>query len=450
MARKLHILCIAAALMVPGTAFAGGFYIQEQSVSGLGTAFAGAAADTPDASTIYYNPAGMTDLGSAEISTGVHYISPRSSFDNQGSTASSQPGTGGGNVALSGDDGSDPFPSAAVPNFYAAAPVNDDGSLWAGIGVSSPFGLGNEYDDDFTGRYDSTENEMITINAAPSIAWAPDERISVGAGVDVQYVDATLKSALPSPITAGGPVPATDGSTDLSGDALSVGFNVGAILKPDAATRIGVHYRHGIDHKLEGQLKTRVPTDIPAVGGNLLTENISATLNLPSIASFAVSRQVTPKLKILGGINWYRWSSFEDIPVERADGSVDHTPQNYSNTWGFAAGARYRVRENLELKTGAQYDQTPTADGFRSTRVPDGDRTWVSAGATYDINDKWVFDLSGTYVDVSEEDINLTNTVDYGGGATATYNLNGKIEGDVSIVSAALRYKFGRKYKKAR
>ena len=41
---------------------AAGFQLIEQSVSGMGAAYAGAAATAEDASTVYFNPAGLTHL----------------------------------------------------------------------------------------------------------------------------------------------------------------------------------------------------------------------------------------------------------------------------------------------------------------------------------------------------------------------------------------------------
>ena len=426
-------------------ALAGGFYIQEQSVSGLGTAFAGAVADTPDASTIYYNPAGMIGLTGAEISTGVNMISPNAKFDNTNSIVSSTPGTGGARVTLSGNDGGDPFDWAAVPNAYIAVPVSTEHKIWAGVGVSAPFGLANEYNDDFFGRYDSTENALMTINVAPSLAYGVTDWLSVGFGVDIQYADATLKNAIPSPITAGGPTLATDGEADLSGDDTTVGFNAGVIIKPDSKTRIGVHYRQGISHTLEGELVTRVPSDVPGVGGNIIRTGGKAELDLPNIASAGISYQATDKLKVLFGVNWYEWSNFNDIPVQLDSGTFTQTFQNYEDTWGFAAGARYQLNDRLMLKAGAQFDPTPTVDHFRSTRIPDGDRTWVSGGASYDINDKWSLDVAATYVDIGEEDVDIEHRVAIGAAST-TYDIDATTEGDVGIFSGALRYKFTMPY----
>lgn len=418
---------------------ASGFYIQEQSVSALGEAFAGAAADTQDASTIYYNPAGMTYLGRAQITAGAHIISPRAEFTDTGTTVSSTVGTGGGTVMPGDPYGGDPFDAVALPNFYAAFPVHED--VWLGFGISAPFGLVNEYDDNYFARYDSTENELITVNAAPSAAWAPLDWLSLGVGVDIQYAEAKLENALPSPVTAGGPTPATDGYQDLSGDDMTIGFNAGIILKPTETTRIGVHYRQGISHTLKGRLITRLPADLPGVGGTVSRIGGQAELNLPAIATLAVSQKIDNKLTLLGHASWIEWSNFDDIPILLDNGTATQDIQNYKNTWSVAVGARYQVSERLVLKTGAQYDQSPTQDGFRTTRIPDGDRTWIAAGAGYDLGDNWSLDISAAYLEVKKEPINLTDTVTIGAAST-TYDIQAVTSGSAGVVSTALQYRF--------
>ena len=62
-AKKVLPAAVALALAgMAGVAGAGGLAIGTQSGSGTGNAFAGGAAAVEDASTIWYNPAGMTAL----------------------------------------------------------------------------------------------------------------------------------------------------------------------------------------------------------------------------------------------------------------------------------------------------------------------------------------------------------------------------------------------------
>jgi long-chain fatty acid transport protein len=297
--------------------------------------------------------------------------------------------------------------------------------------------LANEYERDFVGRYNSTESELTVMDIAPSLAYKVNDWFSIGGGLNVQRASAKLENAIPAPGATQSTT--TDGMTDLSGDDVTVGFNAGILLKPVQGTKIGVHYKQGISHTLEGRVINRLPISgaLGALSGTSSRIAGNAELDLPAIASFSLSQKVGNNLTLLGSANWNEWSNFDDIPVKTTTLSI--TEQGYKNTWSFAIGARYDVNEKLQLKAGFQYDPTPTVDEHRSTRIPDGDRKWYAAGLTYNLNEQLSFDLSGTYVDVSKEKINIT---DISPVASTRSRTVGETEGSVGIISTAIRYKF--------
>jgi len=427
----LSAVCVSA---MTSAANAASFYLQEQSVSGLGTAFAGAQADTEDASTIFYNPAGMTNLGSAQAYLGASVLMPDAKFKNQGSTATTG-GTGGLALPLTGSNGGNPFSVEALPHAYIAAPLFND-RFWAGVGVTAPFGLSNDFSDDFVGRYNSSENMLKTIDIEPTMAWKATDWLSVGAGVSFQYATADLKNAIPSPATVGGPTVATDGVTRLKGDDWATGFNFGILLKPIESTKIGFNYREGVSHTLKGRVTNRLPANI---GGAVIDVPGNAELDLPDIASVAVSHKLDDKWTLLGSVNWYRWSNFDDIPIQAgAPVGFKDQVQDYRNTWGAAIGARYKLNDKWTLKGGLQFDQTPTVDDHRTTRIPDGNRVWLAGGATYDITPQIGIDFSGAYVKAMRDSIDIVDA----GAATGSTHTKGHTEGDVGIVAAAVKFKF--------
>ena len=436
---RLSLLSAGAILALSSTANAAAFYLQEQSVSGLGTAFAGAAADTPDASTVYYNPAGMSGLG-PEIYVGGSLLLPDADYDDDGSTYTSPGALGGVTRPITGNEGGNPFDPEVLPQIYGVLPVTDRITL--GLGINSPFGLADKYDDDFIGRYNSTDSELLTINTQPTIAYKATDWLSIGAGVNLQYVHANLKSRIPAPTIAGAPNPDADGDLRLKGDDWDVGYNFGVQLMPTAATKIGLTYKTSINHDLKGDVNITNPTS-GLLGGlsgaTLSASGASAKLSLPDIASLGVSQQLDDRWTVLGSVNWYGWSDFDNIPTRStilpAGGS--ETAQNYENTFGFAVGARYRLNDQWLLKGGFQYDQTPTVTADRSTRVPDGDRYWFAGGFTYSMTPKIDLDVSGAYVAVKEERIDVTDTF-----STGSVNTLGYSDGSVGIVAAAIRYKF--------
>ena len=397
-------------------AHAAGFFIQEQSVSGLGSAFAGQAAMPRDASIIFFNPAGMTYLDGSRGNVGLHFLAPHSDVDDLGSDA---PG-----ALPDGGDSDNPYDIEPVPNLHYSHQL--DAKNWVGVSVTAPFGLANEYDEDWFGRFDSISSDLMTINVQPSFAHKINDRLSIGGGVDIQYVDAELKSA--RSLTS-----LDEGVSTLEGDDVSFGYNLGLMYDVDEATRVGLHYRSQVNHKLDGQITLEGSASDFTTGG-------TANLNLPDMVNLGVTHDVDEKWTVMGGLTWFGWSNYERITaITDAGTMVQDQAQNYENSWAVNLGAEYEYSPEWTFRGGVQYDQTPTQDGFRSTRTPDGDRIWVSGGATYNVDDKWSWDFAATYINVSEEDIDLTRN-DFGGTPAAT--IDAKNDGHVGILAVGLNYKF--------
>jgi len=398
---------------------AAGFYIQEQSVSGLGNAFAGATAMPRDASIIYYNPAGMTYLEGRQGNIGVHFLSVHSDTDDTGTSAVA------GGLALGGDT-DNPYDLAAVPNLNYSHQLND--RFWAGVAVTAPFGLKNEYDEDWFGRFDSTSSDLMTINVQPSVAVKLTDDLSFGAGIDIQYVDAELKSAR---YVGGGA--ALEGVSTLEGDDISYGYNLGFMYDVSDDTRLGIHYRSQVNHKLDGEISLEgSAADFTAPG--------KANLNLPDMLSLGVTHDLNDQWTIMGGAMWFGWSNYERITAITDAGVVTQDQaQNYKNTWAVNVGGDYKYSDEWTFRGGIQYDETPTQDGFRSTRTPDGDRIWLSGGATYTMSDKMSWDFAVTYINVSEEDITLSRNTPPAGTVS---NIEAENNGHVGIFALGLNYKF--------
>lgn len=388
------------------TACAAGFYLQEQSVSGLGTAFAGSAALSRDASIIYYNPAGMSDLDGTHVNAAAHVLVPYADLDDAGST-------------FGGSDSDDPIGVKAIPNFYISQQVSEN--FWLGLGVSLPFGLASTYEDDWFGRFDSIKNNLKTIDIQPSAAIRLTDWLSLGGGINVQYADAVLSSA----VTDG-----QEGLSRLEGDALTFGYTLGVMVRPWTTTSIGVSYRSSVFHDLEGRAL------VTGTAASDFDIKANAKLTTPDIAGFGISHDLGERWRILAQANWFGWNNFDSIAVfNEAGGLVSDTPQNYQTTWSYALGAEYDLNERWTLRAGYQFDETPTTDEFRTTRTPDGDRHWVTAGGTYRLDERWSVDFAGAYIDVAEEEINVTRN---SGAATVRADTDGK----VGIFSLGVNYRF--------
>ena len=389
-------------------ALAGGFYVQEQSAKEAGRAYSGEAAAADSAATIFFNPAGMTELGGITIEGGGQLLFVDARQENAGSTRT-YPGVAG-TFPVSGSEGGNPFDQPIpVPSFYASAQVSE--RVWVGLGVSSPFGVSSGYEDGFFGRYDALDADLLTLNVQPSVAIKLSDNVSIGGGVDVQYIDATLANALPNLSPT-----APDGRLEIGGDDISVGFNVGALVKA-GAVRFGAHYRSQVKHTLEGTL------DVTNLGGPLapLNGDYDATtpITMPDIVTLSAALDPGGKWRGYATARFYDWSDFERLDFIAPGFPPTSSPQNYADSMSIAAGGEYDVSEKLTLRAGTMWDESPVGDTFRSTRVPDGDRVWASMGATYALGAHLAVNLAYSHVFVSSEPIARTN-VYYGGTAAQT------------------------------
>jgi long-chain fatty acid transport protein len=437
--RRLLAAIAFGILVLPIGSRAGSFYVPQQSIEGIGRSFAGDPAGMDDPSTIFSNPAGMTLLDGPAVSAGINILKPTISFQNRGSVAAT-PGTLGFFLPYSGNDGGDPGSWTPVPNAYAAFPTAG-GNLWFGLGVSAPFGLSLTYDSAWFGRYDSIENKLTTIDVAPSVAYRINKLFSVGAGLDVQYADANLSNALPNTLQPGGPTAASDGLFTVKENSYAVGFNVGLMLQPLPDTRLGLTYRSGMTYDLKGN------TTIAGLSGPLAGQNgtfeTSTELKLPSIISFGVVHQLTPRLTLLGDVQWFNWSRFNEIRVKFANGLPDAVvPENYRDSWTAAVGAEYRWDDRLTLRTGFQFDETPTVDGFRNTEIPDGNRYWITIGASYHLTDRAVIDAAYAHAFFEDGSVDVTRSFYAGTPAAGTVAVSGLAQTNVDSLSLNFRYTF--------
>ncbi|WP_269079043.1 OmpP1/FadL family transporter [Marinobacter similis] len=186
LARAIRFTSLAA-IAAPATALAGGFSLNEQSASAMGVANAGVAANPENATTVLFNPAGMSQLSGTNMSFGaaVLDIDAEAKRDSISVTRKDpsvpvQPATDGGDIA-------DP---AVLPNFYLTHELND--SVDVGFGIHAPYGLAADYDNDFAGRFFADKTELTAIAFTPSISVSNGQGLSMGAGLNIMYAEGRL------------------------------------------------------------------------------------------------------------------------------------------------------------------------------------------------------------------------------------------------------------------
>lgn len=448
-AQRVMVLSVSAALagMSSGAA-ASAFQLMEQNASGLGNAYAGQAASAQDASTIFFNPAGMTKLPGKNAVSAIHAIKPGAKFSNTGSTtAPLQPSLGG--------DGGDAGHWAFVPNAYFSWQISPQ--LFVGLGLFAPFGLKTEYDRDWVGRFHAIESELKTINVNPSVAYKMSDTLSIGAGINYQRADATLSNAVnysAAAFNAGGAAalaaiggPGVEGVGTVKGHDDAWGYNIGVMYDVSPNTRIGASYRSAMSYTIEGDARF---TNRPALlAGGIPDGRVSADVKLPAIASVALFHRLNAKWDLLADLSWTGWDSIQTLDIMRASGvplaRLSTTPLNWSDTWRAGVGANYHYDGMWTFRFGLAYDESPVPDADRTPRIPDADRTWLTAGAQYRVSKKLAVDVAYAHILVKDSSVNLCNAAQAAANPAACAgknNLVGDYDNKVDIISAQMRYAF--------
>ena len=384
-----------------GNVQAAGYAITEQSGSGIGNAFAGAAATAEDASTVFFNPAGMTYLPDTQLVVAGHAIDSSIEFNNSGSHGSALTGslpTNGGNGGNAGD-------WAYVPNVYFTKAVND--TIKLGIGVNAPFGLQSNYDSGWVGRYQALTSNLKTVNINPSLAYKATDWLSLGLGFSAMWAQAELSNAIDYGTLLAMPQ-RVDGQAVLKGESWGWGWNLGALFQITQATRFGVAYRSQVHQNLEGIASfSGAPGPLAPLFPN---SHVTANISSPDSVSGSVFHQLNGQWDMMADLTWTHWSVFQDLTTLRTSGiPLSSTLEHWNDTFRASIGASFHYDENLKFRTGFAYDQTPVPNNTnRTPRIPDSDRFWLSIGANYKLTQSSSLDFGYTHIFLANVSINKT------------------------------------------
>jgi len=464
---RLREACALAGLasvasLPAGIAQAGGFALIEHGASGMGVAYAGAAAVADDASTAWFNPAGLSELDGRTIALAGHVLAAQTDFSNRGTT---QPTVLGGGE-ISGPDSASPGTTAYLPNFYYAAPINERWNYGLSIGV--PFGSSTEYDDEWVGRYTTVKSGINVIDINPSFSYRYSDAVRLGAGISVQRLSAELGSAVDSGAVCGavyGPDGANspqtcferglfpgeqsrDGYGEVTGDSTGIGFNIGALFLPSEATRIGVTFRSGVDHELEGEgefdTDAQLRELLDAVGRTelLASADASAEVSLPPSFTLSAAHTFDPRVQVLAELIWTGWSSFDELRIVYDSEQPDtRSVQDWNDALRASIGVNFDYSAKLRLRAGLAYDEEPIpGPEKRTARIPGNDRTWLAFGLGYAVNEKLSFDLGYTHIFIDDAAIDNPNRE--GNSGRGGPIVRGLYEGSADIFSAQISWQF--------
>jgi long-chain fatty acid transport protein len=436
-------------LFASGNADAGGFGVREQSASGLGAAFAGVAAGY-DLSSIFWNPAGVSiadgleaEADGAAVLLDTH-IAGSATFE----PAAPLDIPLGSSVPLSFLDSksggiSDP---AFVPAMYAGMPVTS--RLTVGFGFNGPFGLVTEPDNNnWAGQFEARTSMLRTFNFNPVASYKVAPNLVVGAGAQIEYANATLKSAFPNlaALSTLNVVRAFGGANPnvvIDGDGFGFGYTLGILWNPLRSTNIGLGFRSSVEHTLDG--------DISVAGHSALGEaKTSVDLETPEIATASLRQKVSGRLTLLGTIEWTDWSTLDQIAVKAhtnntnfgatAGSPVAVFPLGWHDAWFFSGGAEFAINDRTTVRGGVAYEESPIQNANeRTARVPDTNRVWLSLGGAYEWSPTATINVAYSHIFLEDGAIDRTSKFPVG-----DIRLIGESQNQIDILALSVRIKLG-------
>lgn len=357
-------------------AVAGGFMLTEQSVTGLGRAYAGAGIVGDDLSAVWYNPAGMSLLSGTAVQMGAVVA------DLDLEVTTNENATFGHHKASKENGRKHGVP---VPNMYMVHQIKDD--MWFGLGITVPFGMATEYDNNWAAADKGMNAEVKVFDINPNVAFKLTDTLSFGAGVSLQYVTAQFeqKQALYQGTTRVGTL-----RVRLNADGWAWGGNLGFMWQPTETVRVGLAYRSQVNHKADGYLKTDRETLLGI--DHFQSNDGHAEMSAPHVITLTGTWKATEDLRLSALARWTNWSSFDKLPISgsslgeatRGVTNKHDAVYNWKDSWLFTVGADYDINDEFTVRGGVGYEISPVDDDkYRSATIPDTDRLWLSMGATW-------------------------------------------------------------------
>ena len=322
-----------------------------------------AMADAP--ATIWFNPAGMSEIGTT-FSFGSTFFQSSTKFSGQNGTS-----------AKKDED------ISATPNLYLNFKKDDQDFAW-GVGLNSPFGLKTTWADDGPFKSVTTASELKLIAINPSMAYKINDLFSIGLGIDYfNVLDVSLKRAA-----------APTGTSEISGDGDGWGYNLGTLYKATPSHSFGFTYRSQIKVRTKGTTKLQGLSGISAAvfGSNYETPVETDLRFPPSITAGYTFRPTTGKASYSLGYEWAGWSEWDKNFLEYSEtnatrrGALEASnpiQRNWKDTSNFSLGAEFKVTDRLSFQTGYFFFDQVGPDKTFNPGIPENRRNGFTLGSGY-------------------------------------------------------------------
>ena len=354
-------------------------------------AFSGITASADNATTAYYNPAGLTRIDHTQIVGLVSIGYGESDFKVKS-------GTTGGDLGNIQNDG-----WFGVPQFFLSVPFKEDWRF--GFSLNIPSGIGSDYGDDWVGRYQVQESSLVFVAATPSLSYRINDHWSLGGGMQFVYTRYEQTSAINN-LPDGLP----DGQVTFENDGIGLGFTLGALYEFSPQTRIGLSYRSETNPDLEGEpefTNLGPARRLALQAGGVLGQTVNADLRTPQSVNAGIYHELHNGWSFTADGVWIDFSQFGVEQVSVGSTTVSYT-SNYQDIWGGALGTKYRFSDRWAGALGAMYLSSGVDDENRTLALP-LDRIWgVGVGVEHTFNKKRRVNVNLNYYDLGKAPIDAT------------------------------------------
>ena len=417
------LLLAASSFLFSRVSYAAGFATDSHSASALGTSYAGSVSGANDISDSFFNPAALSNTKKNEALLSMTYINFKVDDDNTNAVYNSN----GSSVA--GVRNNKQTVNAFIPAGYIASRINDKTTL--GLSITSPFGLSTSYNSNWAGRYYAIDSEISSVNFNPMISYEFNKKLSLGFGVQAQYIRSTLTNA----VDIGGIYLSSPGSSDgfakVKGDDWGYGFNAGLKYQLSDDLTFGLGYRSAIKHKLDGDIK------LESSLGNQ-TSNFNAKLTTPENITAGFSYKLNEKITLLHDTSWTRWSRVKTLNINATQNSnlSNSTNLNFKDSFRYSFGAHFQQNEKLKLKIGAAYEDGSVGNDSRNPRIPISDKIWTSIGFGYRIGNNTTIDATYLHEFYKKNKVNLQ------AAGSNTTNISANYKNKIDVIAVSLKIDF--------
>jgi long-chain fatty acid transport protein len=345
-----NCLLLLALTSAASQAHALGIRIADQSAfaTARGNAF---AATANDPSAIYYNPAGIAQLHGQQVQLGTYAVTLESQY-----------------TSPAGAETDTERDIQITPQLFYTAQIGNS-PVTLGVGFYSPYGLALEWPDNSTFRAAEGSIEYLTLN--PTIAWQAHPTFSIGAGITLNYADATLEQTiLPAAFFPPG------GRNKFSGDGMDVGFNAGLLWKPFEKHSFGLTYFSATKMNLKGD-SSKSGADLAGIPSG--SESAEAEFEFPQHIVAGWSYRPTPKWNLEVNVDWTDWDTLNTVTINQASGPAS-LPFNWDSSFFYEFGVTRYFDNNLHVSGGYIFSENSAPEASFNPIVPDSDRHIFSAG----------------------------------------------------------------------